>query len=253
MKKMMYVMSLLMVTLLVFAACTKVIEDNNMPASGDMGTEEKMMDTETKDTMDSGTEEKSMDMDTDSEDMMDDAMDEGSHMDEDMSDESEDMMDSTEDSMDSDSEDMMDDTMMNDGEVAPAFMFTTLSGETVSYEDFKGEKVYIKFWASWCPICLGGLDELDTLSAMAEGFKVISVVTPDFRGEQSAEDFKMWYDGMMKNNLTVLLDQDGAYASEFGVRAYPTSAFIGSDGVLVAVHPGHLSNDQIEEAMTLIY
>ena len=32
--------------------------------------------------------------------------------------------------------------------------FTTLDGKQVSLADYKGKKIYLKFWASWCPICL---------------------------------------------------------------------------------------------------
>jgi peptide methionine sulfoxide reductase msrA/msrB len=144
---------------------------------------------------------------------------------------------------------MDDNAMMNEGEMAPDFTFLTLDGDTVSLADFKGEKLYVKFWASWCPICIGGLEEIDTLSAEAEGFKVITVVTPNFRGEKSDEDFKAWYDPMKTPNLTVLLDVDGIYAREFGVRAYPTSAYIGSDSTLIKVAPGHVDNERIVETI----
>ena len=44
--------------------------------------------------------------------------------------------------------------------------FTTLDGKEVSLADYKGKKVYIKFWASWCPICLSGLADITQLSEM---------------------------------------------------------------------------------------
>lgn len=40
------------------------------------------------------------------------------------------------------------------------FTFTTLDGKKVSLADYKGKKVYLKFWASWCPICLSGLADI---------------------------------------------------------------------------------------------
>ena len=47
-------------------------------------------------------------------------------------------------------------------------------------EDLAGEKVYVKYWASWCSICLAGLDELNTLAAQDNDFKVITIVSPDY-------------------------------------------------------------------------
>lgn len=143
--------------------------------------------------------------------------------------------------------------MKNEGKMAPAFELMSVSGETVSLESLKGEKVYVKFWASWCSICLAGLDEFDMLAAEAEGFKVISIVSPGYSGEQSKEKFVEWYNGLNYENLIVLLDEGGDIAKEYGVRGYPTSVYIGSDGVLVKSLPGHVSNDAIAETFKEIY
>lgn len=152
-------------------------------------------------------------------------------------------------------EEMMEEEKMmkNEGKMAPAFELMSVSGETVSLESLKGEKVYVKFWASWCSICLAGLDEFDMLAAEAEGFKVVSIVSPGYSGEQSKEKFIEWYNGLNYENLIVLLDEGGDIAKEYGVRGYPTSVYIGSDGVLVKSLPGHVSNDAIAETFKEIY
>ena len=180
---------------------------------------------------------------------------------EDMMEETKEMMEETKEMME-ETEEMMEETkemmeteamMMNDGEMAPAFKLESVSGEMVSLESFKGEKVYVKFWASWCSICLAGLEEFDELSANAEGYRVISIVSPDYNGEQSREDFIKWFKGLGYENIVVLLDDDGEVSKEFGVRGYPTSAYIGSDGVLVKIMPGHVSNEAIAESFESIY
>ncbi|MBI9015133.1 MAG: redoxin family protein [Clostridiales bacterium] len=151
-----------------------------------------------------------------------------------------------------DSDDMVEDNMetaemmSNDGDMAPMFTLKDLEGNMVSLADLKGEKVYVKFWASWCSICLGGLEELDMLTTEDTEFKVITIVSPDYNGEKNTEKFMSWFDKQGYDNLIVLLDEDGNFTREFGVRGYPTSAFIGSDGVLVHLYPGHLENDMIK-------
>lgn len=45
----------------------------------------------------------------------------------------------------------------------------------------------------------------------------------------------------------------GTTAKELGVRAFPTSVFIGSDGVLIQALPGHMSNEKIEETIDSYY
>jgi len=144
------------------------------------------------------------------------------------------------------------DKMMNKGSISPSFELKDINGTTHKLSDYKGKKVYIKFWASWCSICLAGLDEIDTLAGESNDFQVLTIVSPDFRGEQSKDAFVKWFSSLEKKNLTVLLDTDGAFASKLGVRGYPTSVFIGSDGVLVKTSPGQKSNLDIKLAYKAI-
>ncbi|MGT2754437.1 redoxin family protein [Streptococcus ovis] len=141
---------------------------------------------------------------------------------------------------------MSDAKQMNDGKKASDFSLMGVDGKTYNLSDFKGKKVYLKFWASWCPICLAGLEEVDGLAKDAPADTVIlSVVSPNKKGEQSEEDFKKWYKELGHKNLPVLLDPSGKLIEEYGVRVYPTSAFIGSDGIITKVMPGHMEKADI--------
>lgn len=144
-------------------------------------------------------------------------------------------------------------TAVNQGPTAPDFKLKDMQGNTVSLADFKGQKVYIKFWASWCPICLAGLDELNELSGQQHDYKVITIVSPDYNGEQSEADFVNWFSKRGYNNIEVLLDDGGAWAKKFGVRGYPTSYYIGSDGVLAKAVPGHNTNEMVDQNIQSIH
>ena len=121
-----------------------------------------------------------------------------------------------------------------------------LSGTKHSLSEWKGKKVYLKFWASWCSICLAGLDELDELSGNPDkDFEVISVVSPGLNGEKDKEQFRKWFEKLGYQNMKVLLDEKGELVRRYGVRAYPSSAFIGSDGSMKPVLPGHKSKEDI--------
>lgn len=139
--------------------------------------------------------------------------------------------------------------LMNKGDMASDFELMDTKGNVIKLSELKGQKVYVKFWASWCSICLAGLEEVDTLAAQSNGFKVITIVSPGSNGEQSKEDFITWFEGVEAKNLTVLLDVKGDVANAYGVRAYPTSSYIGTDGVLVKTQLGHSGNELIKEMM----
>ena len=128
--------------------------------------------------------------------------------------------------------------------------FTTLDGKKVSLADYKGKKVYIKFWASWCPICLSGLADITQLSEMPpKDSVVLTVIAPGVNREKSLEDFKEWFMGVDYHSLPVLVDKDGQFLKKLGVVGYPTSAFIDANGKVVRVQPGHVSNDDIVKTL----
>ncbi|AZN41590.1 TlpA family protein disulfide reductase [Paenibacillus albus] len=140
-------------------------------------------------------------------------------------------------------------SVKNKGSAAPKFDLMDLDGNRVTLASLAGQKVYVKYWASWCPICLAGMDELNTLAGQKNDFKVITIVSPNYNGEQSTSDFTEWFKGLQAENtgknIHVLLDPDGKWAKKFGIRGYPTSLYIGSDGVLVKTAPGQNTNDVI--------
>lgn len=143
--------------------------------------------------------------------------------------------------------------MKNEGSIAPAFDLMDLNGTAYKLSELKGQKVYLKFWASWCPICLSGLNEVDKLSADEGSFKVLTVVSPGYGGEKDSKSFKEWFQGLDTHDMIVLLDENGDIARTYGIRAYPTSVYIGTDGVLVKTQPGHVDNEGVKKAMEGIY
>ncbi len=142
--------------------------------------------------------------------------------------------------------------MMNEGEMAIDFTLTSLKGETVMLSELKGQKVYLKFWATWCPICVKGLPDINKLSDGMQDFKVYTIVAPGMGGEKDMAAFKTWFDELGYDNIEVLFDETGQVFKDYQVRAVPYSVMIGSDGVAVIKAPGHLDNQKIVEKFSEI-
>jgi thiol-disulfide isomerase/thioredoxin len=140
-------------------------------------------------------------------------------------------------------------SVMNSGNAAPLFTLMSIKDEEVSLEALKGEKVYVKFWASWCSICLAGMEDLNELAGTAD-FKVYTIVSPGIKGEQKKDAFIDWFKSLGYDNVEVLLDESGDVMKHYGVRAFPTSAYVGSDGILVKVLPGHVSNETVKATLS---
>ena len=128
--------------------------------------------------------------------------------------------------------------------------FTTLDGKEVSLADYKGKKVYLKFWASWCPICLAGLADINQLADMPpKDAVVLTVIAPGVNREKNLDDFKEWFSGLEYKTLPVLVDNNGQFLKKLGIVGYPSSAFIDANGKVVRVQPGHVTNEDIVKTL----
>ena len=61
-----------------------------------------------------------------------------------------------------------------------------------------------------------------------------------------------WFDEQPYKDIKVLFDEDGKVSNSYDIRAYPTSAAIGSDGVLVGLQAGEIPNDLLKKAFDKI-
>ena len=130
------------------------------------------------------------------------------------------------------------------------YTFKTLDGKDVSLADYKGKKIYLKFWASWCPICLAGLADINQLAdTPPKDAVVLTVVAPGVNREKNLDDFKEWFSGLEYKTLPVLVDNNGQFLKKLGIVGYPSSAFIDANGKVVRVQPGHVTNEDIVKTL----
>ena len=147
-----------------------------------------------------------------------------------------------------DSKSMKKDRMMNNKEMYD-FTLKDLDGNDYKLSDNKGKKVYMKFWASWCSICLTGLEDLDKLAVENNDFEIVTVVAPGRNREMNTAAFKKWFKELGYKNLKVLFDETGEVTEHYGVKVYPTSVYVSSNGTDTTVKAGHNSNDDIKDTI----
>ena len=104
----------------------------------------------------------------------------------------------------------------------------------------------VKFWASWCPLCLAGLEETQSWRQSPD-FKqanIVSVASPGYLSEMKPAAFLKWYSGLNYPELPVLVNNDGQIAREIGISVYPSWALFDEKGELARVTKGDLSRAQ---------
>lgn len=65
--------------------------------------------------------------------------------------------------------------LLKPGTPAPDFILKDIAGKQMKISDFRGRKVVLVFWASWCPDCRGEVPELKAMHAKADPSKVAFV------------------------------------------------------------------------------
>lgn len=105
-------------------------------------------------------------------------------------------------------------------------------------------------WASWCPICLSGLNEINSLSAdKNKNFTVITIVSPGLKGEKPTDKFIQWYKGLNYKNITVLLDEKGTVIKRAKILGYPSNIILDSNLNIISTSQGHMNIEQIKGAV----
>lgn len=127
------------------------------------------------------------------------------------------------------------------GKKAVNFSLPNLSDKTVQLTDFRGSKVFLNFWASWCPPCRQEMPDIQKLANNHEDIKVVTV--------NSQEDKGTVLNFLMENkyNFTTLLDRDGEITSQYLIRGIPTTFIINEDGVIIKKVSGALSYQKMLE------
>ena len=135
------------------------------------------------------------------------------------------------------------------GAEAPDFTLQSMDGKEVKLSDFKGKKVYLKFWASWCGPCKKSMPELMELAAKKDrDFEILSVIAPGLQGEKTVEQFPKWYQEQGYKDIPVLYDTEGATFQAYQIRSIPTEILIDSQGKIGKIQLGAISNADAEKS-----
>ncbi len=114
------------------------------------------------------------------------------------------------------------------GFLAPDFTLETLDGKTMTLSNLRGQVVVINLWATWCPPCRA---EMPALERVWNDYRDQGLVILAVNQRESAARVGAFVEEL---GLTfpVLLDPNGTVGARYQLRAYPTTFFVGRDGVI---------------------
>jgi len=132
------------------------------------------------------------------------------------------------------------------GDVAKDFQLRDLDNNLVKLSDFKGKKVFLNFWASWCAPCKEEMPDMQKLyEEYSDEVEVIAVnVTGSEVKRSNVDEFVDEYNF----TYTILLDDNNSVSNEYLASQLPTSYFINSKGIVqLPRHTGPLTFEDMEE------
>ena len=122
------------------------------------------------------------------------------------------------------------------GDSAPNFSLSSLQGNPIELDRTTTDNklVLVNFWATWCGPCRLEMPMFEKIyvERKERGFELLAISVK--------EDPKVVQEYLDKHPVSfpVLLDPDGTVAEQYGVRAFPTTFQVNTDGKVERVIEG---------------
>ncbi|WP_047986450.1 peroxiredoxin family protein [Ornithinibacillus californiensis] len=114
------------------------------------------------------------------------------------------------------------------GNKAPDFQLDTLTGDSVKLSDFRGSRVMINFWATWCPPCRAEMPDMEEFR-QDKDIVILAVNLSDT--EKSVEDVEKFKDDF-KLTFPILMDTNLDVANLYAIQPIPTTYMVDSNGII---------------------
>ncbi|MGC8827799.1 MAG: peroxiredoxin family protein [Anaerolineae bacterium] len=132
------------------------------------------------------------------------------------------------------------------GALAPDFVVSDLEGNPIQLSAYRGKRVLLNFWATWCPPCRY---EMPALQEAYTAFADDDFVILGINYLETSEEVRSFLESL---GLTfpVGIDSSGDVFRGYRVVSIPTSFFINRDGVIIALYRGPLTKEAIEQVLS---
>ncbi|MFE6166351.1 peroxiredoxin family protein [Viridibacillus arvi] len=135
------------------------------------------------------------------------------------------------------------------GELAPDFELETLEGKKVKLSDFRGKKVILNFWATWCPPCKAEIPHMQKYYekfAKEDNFEIVAV---NLTSQQEKVKYVKKFVKTYEMTFPVLLDTEGEQMRTYEIYTIPTTYFLDTKGLVQKKVIGPVDQDSMRESV----
>ncbi|MEZ0480002.1 peroxiredoxin family protein [Planococcus sp. SSTMD024] len=118
---------------------------------------------------------------------------------------------------------------LSQGQTAPDFTLTDQNGEMVKLSDYRGKKVILNFWATWCPPCRAEMPHMQEFHENNTGgdVEILAVnLTAQDNGDEAIRSFIDEF-GL---TFSMPMDETGSTAQTYQIRTVPTTYILNTKG-----------------------
>jgi len=120
------------------------------------------------------------------------------------------------------------------------FRLESVDGKEYSISEFRGKKVILNFFATWCTPCRAEIPDFESFHQNNKDIVLIGVNIQE--DKKTVEEFLK----SMGVSYIVLLDKEGKIATNFGIEGIPTTFLLDENGKIVAKNVGMMTYDELK-------
>jgi thiol-disulfide isomerase/thioredoxin len=119
---------------------------------------------------------------------------------------------------------------------------------TLDLSRYKGQTVYVDFWASWCIPCKKSFPWMEALHQKYhdKGLQIIAVNLDE--NASDADQFLQKF----PVSFTIIRDPEGRLAQRFDIQGMPTALLFDASGTLISRHIGFRSDEKADYEAAIV-